>query len=284
MTEKVRLDVLLVQRGMAASQPEAQRRVIAGQVRVAGQVTYTPGARVPADAEIQLDPGPRYVSRGGEKLEAALQAFHLEVTGRVCADVGASTGGFTDCLLQHGARRIYAVDVGKGILEWSLRQDPRVVVMEGTNARQVNLLPEPVSLVTIDASFISLTVLLPVVLGWFQPSDDVTSRPIGDGSSNHFAGIFGELIALVKPQFEASRLQAGRSKGVIRDAAVHRQVLSQVLEFALRLQCQVNWLIASPLLGPKGNREFLAWLSYPARPGYDSASLPSLIDTVIPSS
>ena len=270
MPAKQRLDLLLVQHGLAASQAEAQSLVMAGQV------TLTPDTKVPADAPIQVDPGPTYVSRGGEKLAAALTAFNFDVSGLTCADVGASTGGFTDCLLQHGANLVYAIDVGQGILAWKLRQDARVVVMENTNARQVARLPTQVSLVTVDVSFISLNVLLPVVLGWFGNPPDVQAAP-GDNIGDIIAG---DVIALIKPQFEASRMQARRGKGVIRDAGVHRQVLVQVLEKAQRLHCQVNGLIASPLLGPKGNREFLAWLSYPARPGYDPASLAARIEAV----
>ena len=142
---------------------------MAGQVRVDGQVELKASAAIAPEARLELETGPRFVSRGGEKLEAALAAFPIQVEGRVCADVGASTGGFTDCLLQHGAEKVYAIDVGKGILHWKLRSDPRVVVMEETNARYVESLPEPVSLVTIDASFISLKILLPVIRNWFTP-------------------------------------------------------------------------------------------------------------------
>ncbi len=168
--EKVRLDLLLVERGLAESRAKAQALVMAGQVRVDGQVELKSSAQITPGASLVLEKGPRFVSRGGDKLEAALQAFRLEAAGRVCVDVGASTGGFTDCLLQHGVAKVYTIDVGKGILHWKLRSDPRVVVMEETNARYVASLPEPVSLVTIDASFISLKILLPVVKGWLAPS------------------------------------------------------------------------------------------------------------------
>src|SRR5829696_7382858 len=160
---KVRLDVLLVERGLAESRAKAQAMIMAGQVRVADQVMLKPATAVSADSAVTIDSGPRFVSRGGEKLDAALEVFAMDVRGFVCADVGASTGGFTDCLLQRGAAKIYAIDVGKGILHWKLRNDPRVVVREETNARYIELLPEPVSLVTVDASFISLKILLPVV-------------------------------------------------------------------------------------------------------------------------
>ncbi len=160
---KMRLDILLVERGLAESRAKAQALIMAGQVRVDGQVEIKASTAVISNAGLELEAGPRYVSRGGEKLEAALESFSINVKGLVCADVGSSTGGFTDCLLQHGAAKVYAIDVGKGILHWKLRNDPRLVVMEETNARHVERLAEPVSLVTIDASFISLKILLPVV-------------------------------------------------------------------------------------------------------------------------
>ena len=166
---KVRLDVLLVERGLAESRAKAQALIMAGQVRVAGQTALKPATAVPADSALTVDTGPRFVSRGGEKLAGALEAFTIDVNGLVCVDVGASTGGFTDCLLQHGAAKVYAIDVGKGILHWKLRNDPRVVVMEETNARYVESLPEPVSLATVDASFISLKILRPVVKQWIFP-------------------------------------------------------------------------------------------------------------------
>src|SRR5687768_4142015 len=178
---KVRLDVLLVERGLAESRAKAQAMIMAGQVRVADQVTLRPATAIPADSILTVDSGPRFVSRGGEKLDAALKAFDIDVAGLVCADVGASTGGFTDCLLQRGAAKVYTIDVGKGILHWKLRNDPRVIVMEETNARFVESLPEPVSLVTVDASFISLKILLPVVTRWISLSPP-TPLPQGEGS------------------------------------------------------------------------------------------------------
>ena len=167
---KIRLDVLLVERGFAESRAKAQAMIMAGQVRVADQVVLKSSNAVPPDAVLTVDSGPRFVSRGGEKLDAALESFGMDVTGWVCADVGASTGGFTDCLLQRGVAKVYAIDVGKGILHWKLRNHPRVVVMEETNARYVESLPEPLSLVTVDASFISLKILLPVVEKWLAAS------------------------------------------------------------------------------------------------------------------
>jgi TlyA family rRNA methyltransferase/putative hemolysin len=165
---KRRLDALLVERGLVETRSLAQRLVMAGQVRVDGQVVLKASTQVEPQVEILVDRGPPFVSRGGEKLAAALASFSLDVSGSICADVGASTGGFTDCLLQHGARRVYAIDVGRGILDWKLRQDERVVVMEGTNARFLEHLSELVDLATVDASFISLKLLLPVVWGWLN--------------------------------------------------------------------------------------------------------------------
>lgn len=251
---KVRLDVLLVERGLAESRAKAQALIMAGQVRVAGQTALKPATTVDASAPLTVDSGPRFVSRGGEKLDAALEAFALEVGGLVCADVGASTGGFTDCLLQRGAARVYAIDVGKGILHWKLRNDPRVVVMEETNARYVESLPQPVSLVTVDASFISLKLLLPVVKHWFA------AVPLSASSPNGEKGDGQSVIALIKPQFEAGKKEVSRGDGVIRDPHIHRQVLLDVLGFAQREGFDVRGLIKSPLLGPKGNAEFLVWL------------------------
>jgi 23S rRNA (cytidine1920-2'-O)/16S rRNA (cytidine1409-2'-O)-methyltransferase len=236
---KMRLDLLMVERGLAESRARAQALILAGEVRVEGQVVDRAAANIPTDAGITIEQGPRFVSRGGDKLEGALAAFPVDVDGRICADVGSSTGGFTDCLLQHGAAKVYAIDVGKGILHWKLRNDPRVVVMESTNARYVESLPEPVSLVTIDASFISLKIILPVVKGWFDSK--------------------GEAIALIKPQFEAGRKVMAKNDGVVRDPEVHRQVLEAVLDFAQDAGFSVRGLIRSPLTGPKGNVEFLAW-------------------------
>jgi 23S rRNA (cytidine1920-2'-O)/16S rRNA (cytidine1409-2'-O)-methyltransferase len=205
------------------------------------------------NVELEIEQGLTFVSRGGEKLAAALEGFSVPVADRVCADVGASTGGFTDCLLQHGAAKVYAIDVGKGILHWKLRQDPRVIVMEKTNARFVERLPEKVDLVVIDASFISLKILLPVVKGWFVGNAEVAVLPPGSG--------VGNVIALIKPQFEAGRTQVAHGQGVIRDPEVHRQVLEQVVQFAVQAGYTVKGVMRSPLLGPKGNAEFLGWFS-----------------------
>jgi len=238
VVKRGRLDVLLVEKGLAESRSLAQRLVMAGQVRVDGQVAGKPSQLVSPDASLAVEQPPRFVSRGGEKLEAALAAFPIPVQDRVCADVGASTGGFTDCLLQHGARKVYAIDVGHGILHRRLRADPRVIAMEKTNARRVSSLPEPIDLATVDASFISLRLLLPVVRGWMLPGAD--------------------LVALVKPQFEAGRKAVGRG-GVVRKAEIHQEVLLGLLPYAAGLGLTPQGLLRSPLLGPKGNVEFLLW-------------------------
>jgi 23S rRNA (cytidine1920-2'-O)/16S rRNA (cytidine1409-2'-O)-methyltransferase len=253
-----RLDLLLVARGMVESRSLAQRLVMAGQVRVDGQVVLKPSTKVPGSARLEIDQGPPYVSRGGEKLAAALQAFKLDVAGRVCADVGASTGGFTDCLLQNGAARVYAIDVGKGILHWKLRQDRRVVVMEEINARYLERLPEPVQIVTIDASFISLNILLLVVKGWFSYQGE--EKPPDGPQTNKLDTRESYVVALIKPQFEAGRAQVSRGSGVIRDPQIHKEVLLKVLEFGRVQGYTPRGLIRSPLLGPKGNVEFLIWL------------------------
>ena len=236
--KRERLDQMLVQRGLAESRNQAQRLIMAGQVRLDGEVTLRPSKEVPATAAIAVDDGPLFVSRGGEKIEAALETFGLSVEGKVCADVGASTGGFTDCLLQRGARRVYAIDVGRGILHWKLRNDPRVVLLEGTNARHLERLPEAIDLVSIDAAFISLALLLPPAAGWLAPG--------------------GDVVALVKPQFEAGREAVGRG-GVVRDSRIHREVLERVATEAVNVGLGVQAILRSPLLGPRGNVEFLMW-------------------------
>ena len=250
---KIRLDVLLVERGLAESRAKAQALIMAGQVRVADQVALKPATAVQEDSKLTVDTGPRFVSRGGEKLDAALEAFGINVTGFVCADVGSSTGGFTDCLLQRGAAKVYAIDVGKGILHWKLRTDQRVVVMEETNARYIESLPEQVNFVTVDASFISLKIILPVVKKWTPLRLPPFSEKIGGETD-------GGVVALIKPQFEAGKKDVARGDGVIRDPEIHKQVLLDVLSFAQQEGFSIRGLIKSPLLGPKGNAEFLVWL------------------------
>jgi 23S rRNA (cytidine1920-2'-O)/16S rRNA (cytidine1409-2'-O)-methyltransferase len=239
---KERLDRLLHQRQLVSSREVGRRLIMAGEVTVDGQVVDKPGTQVPVDAQLEIATPPPYVSRGGLKLEAALAAFPVDVKGLVAADVGASTGGFTDCLLQHGASRVYAIDVGYGQLDWELRQDERVVVLERTNARYLESLPEGVDLVVVDVSFISLKLILPQARSWLRPG--------------------GEIIALIKPQFEAGRRQVGKG-GVVRDPAVHRAVLEDVLTWSAAQGLGPRGLIRSPIKGPSGNIEFLVWL----RPG-----------------
>ena len=267
---KIRLDVLLVERGLAESRAKAQAMIMAGQVRIADQVALKPATAISADSVLTVDPGPRFISRGGEKLDAALEAFGMDVTGLICADVGASTGGFTDCLLQRGALKVYAIDVGKGILHWKLRNDPRVVVMEETNARFVESLPEQIAVATVDASFISLKILLPVVKRWMFPPSPLTPLPEGEG----------DVIALIKPQFEAGRKDVSRGDGVIRDPEIHKQVLLDVLGFAQREGFSIRGLIKSPLLGPKGNAEFVVWLD-PASAGIRSEDIIPVVEQVL---
>ncbi|MGC8788015.1 MAG: TlyA family RNA methyltransferase, partial [Anaerolineae bacterium] len=228
---------LLFKRGLVASREQARRLIMAGQVFVEGETIDKPGTRVPLTAAIRIEQQPAYVSRGGVKLEAALAAFGVDVHDLVVADIGASTGGFTDCLLQHGAARVYAIDVGYGQLAWRLRQDPRVVVMERVNVRYLKELPEPIDLATIDVSFISLKLVLPVVMRLLKPD--------------------GQIIALIKPQFEAGRRQVGKG-GVVKDPTVHRLVLYDVLGWAAEKGLYVRGVIPSPLRGPAGNIEFLA--------------------------
>jgi 23S rRNA (cytidine1920-2'-O)/16S rRNA (cytidine1409-2'-O)-methyltransferase len=243
--KKIRLDILINERKLAESRTLAQRLVMAGQVRVAGQVVLKPSQLVDPEVEVSIELPPPYVSRGGEKLEAAMQAFGInDLEGKVCVDVGSSTGGFTDCLLQHGAAKVYAIDVGYGVLHWKLRNDARVVSMEKTNARFVEGFSEPIQMVTIDASFISLKILLPVIRRWLNEG--------------------GGVLALIKPQFEVGRSEAAKGEGVIRDPVLHRRVLKTVLNEARETGFFPTGLIRSPLYGPKGNTEFLVYLSLDA--------------------
>lgn len=251
---KERLDLLMVKQGLADSRQQAQRLIMAGQVTVGDQVVDKSGTRVPVVAEITVRSGLPYVSRGGLKLVAALEAFDLDVKDWIAADVGASTGGFTDCLLQRGVRRVYAIDVGYGQLDWKLRQDARVVVMDRTNARYLDKLAETVDLVTIDVSFISLKLILPTVTAWLR-----------DG---------GQIVALIKPQFEAGPEKVGKG-GVVRDPQVHRAVLEDLITWAASQNMGLMGLLRSPLAGPAGNIEFLAhWLPG----GKGAADVESLIE------
>jgi 23S rRNA (cytidine1920-2'-O)/16S rRNA (cytidine1409-2'-O)-methyltransferase len=264
-----RLDQVLVERGLCDSREKAKRLVLAGQVRVNGQPARKPSDNIKPADEIIVDAPEKFVSRGGHKLEHALEQFKLEVMGLTAIDLGASTGGFTDCLLQHGAGKVFAVDVGQGQLAWKLRQDPRVVVMEKTNARYLTpkdfaaraILPTPLKgektrqtatsisetpesgppadLIVVDCSFISLKKILPPAVPLLKPG--------------------GRVVALVKPQFEAGKAEADKGRGVITDAAVHERVLEELKEF-VAAQAGLCWrgVVESPLLGPAGNKEFLA--------------------------
>lgn len=232
---KTRLDVLLTEKGLADSRSRAQALIMAGKVRVEGRIVTKVGTPVAAGAEINVESDLPYVSRGGVKLAGALDAFQIDPVGAICADVGASTGGFTDVLLQQGAARVYAIDVGYGQLAWKLRQDERVIVMERTNARYLATLPEPVNLAVIDASFISLQLILPAVVRWLASP--------------------ALIVALVKPQFEAGRDQVGKG-GVVRDVAVHRQVLEEMSTYIQSIGLSLVGITVSPITGPAGNHEF----------------------------
>ncbi len=240
--KKIRLDQLLVEKGLAESREKARRLVVAGQVLVDGQPSPKPGQTLSPDREIVLKEVERFVSRGGEKLEGAMEAFKLNLTGKVCIDIGSSTGGFTDCMLQHGATKVYAVDVGKGQLHWKLRENPRVTVMESVNARYLTPadLPEAADFASIDTSFISLTNILPAVKGLLNPG--------------------GEIVSLIKPQFEAGKEEVDKGRGVITDPAIHEAVIAKIRSFGTE-ELGLKWLglATSPLKGPKGNIEFLAY-------------------------
>jgi 23S rRNA (cytidine1920-2'-O)/16S rRNA (cytidine1409-2'-O)-methyltransferase len=236
---KTRLDRLIVDRGLAESREKAQALIMAGEVRVNGQKAAKPGQAVESDCKIEMLSRPPYVSRGGYKLAGALRHFALDVAGKVCADIGSSTGGFTDVLLQNGAARVHAVDVGAGQLDWKLRTDPRVLLHEGVNARQVSLaeIGEPVDFLTCDVSFISVTLILPAVVSLLQPG--------------------GQMVILIKPQFEVGKGQVGKG-GIVRDPELHRAACEKV-ERAVREIGFETAIIESPIAGAEGNKEFLLY-------------------------
>jgi 23S rRNA (cytidine1920-2'-O)/16S rRNA (cytidine1409-2'-O)-methyltransferase len=241
-----RLDQALVERGLCPSREQAKRAILAGQVRVGEQVASKPGQVIKPDDPVTLQAPERYASRGGHKLEHGLLHFQLDVNAMTAIDLGASTGGFTDCLLQHGAARVYAVDVGRGQLAWKLRRDERVTVMEQTNARWLTRGSFPpefagADLVVADCSFISLKKILPPAVALLKDT--------------------GKILALVKPQFEAGKAEASRGKGVIRDPVIHARVLNELKTFASET-AGLRWMgeTPSPLLGPAGNKEFLVLL------------------------
>ena len=242
MANKTRLDVLLVEQGLQETRQKAQATIMSGLVFVNGQRVDKPGTAVPNDAAIEVRGNAlKYVSRGGLKLEKAMATFPVKLEGAVCGDIGASTGGFTDCMLQNGAAKVYAVDVGYGQLAWKLREDPRVVCMERTNARYLTheQIPDELDFASIDVSFISLKLILPAVCGILKGG--------------------GHVACLVKPQFEAGKEKVGK-KGVVRDPAVHLEVLEHFLEHAKESGFTVLGLTYSPIRGPEGNIEYLAWL------------------------
>jgi 23S rRNA (cytidine1920-2'-O)/16S rRNA (cytidine1409-2'-O)-methyltransferase len=245
--KRERIDKLLVERGLAESRTKAQAMVMAGVVLVNEQRVEKSSDQFPSDSPIRIkhadDPTSRYVGRGGLKLEAALQQFQIDVRGLVCLDVGASTGGFTDCLLQHGAERVFAIDVGHNQIDWRLRNDPRVEVREGINARylQPQDFPDPFDLAVIDVSFISVTKILPSVVTLLKPH--------------------ASLVVLMKPQFEVGRGEVG-SGGVVRDEQKRLRVVAEVNQFAEKLQLRVQGVVGSPIQGAEGNIEYLAHYSY----------------------
>ena len=242
MSNKTRLDVLLVERGLQESRQKAQATIMSGLVFVKGQRVDKPGTAVPNDAEIEVRGNAlKYVSRGGLKLEKAMASFPIDLRDAVCGDIGASTGGFTDCMLQNGARKVYAVDVGYGQLAWSLRSDERVVCMERTNARYLTheQIPEELDFASVEVSFSSLKLILPPLCGLLRQG--------------------GHVACLVKPQFEAGKEKVGK-KGVVRDPAVHLEVLEHFLEYAKESGFTVLGLTYSPIRGPEGNIEYLGYL------------------------
>jgi 23S rRNA (cytidine1920-2'-O)/16S rRNA (cytidine1409-2'-O)-methyltransferase len=240
---KKRLDVLMVEKGLFDSRERAQRAIMAGLVQVDGQPAGKPGSRVHQDVRLEVRAGERYVGRGGLKMEGALLAFGLSPTQWVCLDVGASTGGFTDCLLQHGAAKVYAVDVGHAQLDWKIRSDARVVALEKVNCRYLseNEVPELVDLLVADVSFISLTMVLPACLERLKPA--------------------GEAVVLIKPQFELRREEVARG-GIVRGTALHQKAVARVQDW-VDAQRDLRWrgLIESPIRGGDGNVEFLAWIT-----------------------
>lgn len=237
---KRRLDSLLVERGLAEDLHKAQAIIMAGEVKVEGVPASKPAGLVDETAHIELRQPPPFVSRGGLKLAHALNEFRVDVSGLVAADIGASTGGFTDCLLQRGASKVYAIDVGRGQLDYRLRKDPRVVVLEEVNARNPLPISEKIDLATIDVSFISVTKVIPGVVRLLKED--------------------GNIVVLIKPQFEAERDEVGLG-GVVKDPQVHALVLGRFITWAIAQPFRLRGLVASPILGPAGNREFLVWLS-----------------------
>ena len=282
MARRQRLDLELVRRGLAVSRQQAQQLIRAGKVRGGDQLLDKPGTEVAPELELHVETPPRFVSRGGEKLLAALEALPIRVQGRICLDGGISTGGFSDCLLQHGAQRVYGIDVGYGQTAWSLRTDPRVVLRERTNLRHLQPAdlygpgdPWP-DLAVADVSFISLTRVLPALRGLLRPGEppsgaDCTTAPIDLAAEP-------EAVLLVKPQFEVGRERVGKG-GVVRDPRAHRDAILTVIEAAAPLAWVPAGLVASPITGPAGNHEYLLWLREPA--ALAASSAPTLLDSEV---
>ena len=260
--EKERLDVLLVQQGLANSRELAKAYIMAGNVYVDGQKEDKAGTKVAVTAKLEVKGNQmKYVSRGGYKLEKAMDVFGIRLNGKICLDIGASTGGFTDCMLQNGASKVYAIDVGYGQFAWKLRNDERVVCLEKTNVRYVTheQVPDEGDFASIDVSFISLTKVLPAVLG--------------------VLGEKGQLVCLIKPQFEAGREKVGK-KGVVRDSSVHREVIEMIVEYVRTQSLGILGLDFSPIKGPEGNIEYLIYLDK-SRSGMHEDEVQARVDTVV---
>lgn len=260
--EKERLDVLLVQQGLANSRELAKAYIMAGNVYVDGQKEDKAGTKVAVTAKLEVKGNQmKYVSRGGYKLEKAMDVFGIRLDGKICLDIGASTGGFTDCMLQNGASKVYAIDVGYGQFAWKLRNDERVVCLEKTNVRYVTheQVPDEGDFASIDVSFISLTKVLPAVLG--------------------VLGEKGQLVCLIKPQFEAGREKVGK-KGVVRDGSVHREVIEMIVEYVRTQSLGILGLDFSPIKGPEGNIEYLIYLDK-SRSGMHEDEVQARVDTVV---
>lgn len=260
--EKERLDVLLVQQGLASSRELAKAYIMAGNVYVDGQKEDKAGTKVAVTAKLEVKGNQmKYVSRGGYKLEKAMDVFGIRLDGKICLDIGASTGGFTDCMLQNGASKVYAIDVGYGQFAWKLRNDERVVCLEKTNVRYVTheQVPDEGDFASIDVSFISLTKVLPAVLG--------------------VLGEKGQLVCLIKPQFEAGREKVGK-KGVVRDSSVHREVIEMIVEYVRTQSLGILGLDFSPIKGPEGNIEYLIYLDK-SRSGMHEDEVQARVDTVV---
>ena len=260
--EKERLDVLLVQQGLANSRELAKAYIMAGNVYVDGQKEDKAGTKVAVTAKLEVKGNQmKYVSRGGYKLEKAMDVFGIRLNGKICLDIGASTGGFTDCMLQNGASKVYAIDVGYGQFAWKLRNDERVVCLEKTNVRYVTheQVPDEGDFASIDVSFISLTKVLPAVLG--------------------VLGEKGQLVGLIKPQFEAGREKVGK-KGVVRDSSVHREVIEMIVEYVRTQSLGILGLDFSPIKGPEGNIEYLIYLDK-SQSGMHEDEVQARVDTVV---